>query len=32
VVLFALLPPNPDPPIEAAIEFLSTPDMVVTAY
>jgi hypothetical protein len=28
VVLFALPLPSPDLPIEAAIEFLNTPDMV----
>jgi hypothetical protein len=32
VVLFALLSLNPDLPIEAVIEFLSTPDMVVAVH
>jgi hypothetical protein len=32
VVLFAPPPPNPDLPIEVVIEFLSAPDMVVTAH
>ncbi|KAJ1272859.1 hypothetical protein BS78_06G234900 [Paspalum vaginatum] len=32
VVLFSPPPPNPDLPVEAVIEFLSSPDMVVAAH
>ncbi|WVZ87218.1 hypothetical protein U9M48_033893 [Paspalum notatum var. saurae] len=32
VVLFSPPPPNPDVPVEAVIEFLSSPDMVVAAH
>ncbi|CAL5070094.1 unnamed protein product [Urochloa decumbens] len=31
-VLFAPPPPSPDLPVEAVIEFLSSPDMVVAAH
>jgi hypothetical protein len=32
VVLFALPPPSPDLPIEAVIEFINAPNMVVAAH
>jgi hypothetical protein len=32
VVLFALSPPSTDLPIDAVIEFLNAPDMVVAAH
>jgi hypothetical protein len=32
VVLFALPPPSPDLPIEAIIEFLNAPYMVVAVH
>jgi hypothetical protein len=32
VVLFAPPPPIPDLPIEAVIEFLNSPDMVVASH
>ncbi|KAG0527550.1 hypothetical protein BDA96_06G242300 [Sorghum bicolor] len=32
VVLFAPPPPSPDLPVEAVLEFLSAPDMVVAAH
>ena len=32
VVLFAPLPPSPDLPVEAVIEFLNAPDMVVDTH
>jgi hypothetical protein len=31
-VLFSPPPPSPDLPVEAVIEFLSSPDMVVAAH